>query len=457
LGNIATVTKHSGQSAHDYFYDPYGNIIDNNGRPEDSSNWTDPHNHYLLNGKEWDEEMRLHYFGARYYDSAAGVWLTQDIYRGEPRQPMTLHRTLYVLANPINRVDAYGYMAEIYANGFGGAGGGSEPVRTTNPTVPNATNPQNAPYHYEWTGREDLYFNDHSVDSYVTRAAPADTFADSPWYCTDSSFCLMDTSASSPDPRQELEQQLRYLSLSEEDRELLQFLQSGNLWANNLVMDPDAAIALGQSLNTWGNNIIAWPATIASRATILTPSSTTLAYGVGPLNEIKLLPKGALLDTPTGIARFSTALSYGLPVVTGALSAMDIQNRETSGDITAEQAGQQHLTNVGFTIGASATGGALIPAASGATAKIVGFSPVGWAVVGALALGYDLAVLQGTVNNLIEGQQLEEAFINARATTHETLTFGTWSSEQIDDFVGSNVANTAIWLIKTLRGTNDNR
>ncbi|MCD4738973.1 MAG: hypothetical protein K8R89_06910, partial [Anaerolineae bacterium] len=37
---------------------PYGGIIDDNGRPEDSSNWTDPHNHYLLTGKEWDEENR---------------------------------------------------------------------------------------------------------------------------------------------------------------------------------------------------------------------------------------------------------------------------------------------------------------------------------------------------------------------------------------------------------------
>jgi RHS repeat-associated protein len=152
LGNIATVTKHSGQSAHDYFYDPYGNIIDNNGKPEDSSNWTDPHNHYLLNGKEWDEEMRLHYFGARYYDSAAGVWLTQDIYRGEIEQPLSLHRTLYVLANPVNRVDAYGYRAEIIPNGYMDAGGGTAPVRTERPAPPNSTTQDNPPVHVE-----DLY------------------------------------------------------------------------------------------------------------------------------------------------------------------------------------------------------------------------------------------------------------------------------------------------------------
>jgi len=61
LGSTAAVTKQDGQSAHDYFYASYGGILDDNGHPEDSSNWTDPHNHYLLTGKEWDEESRLYY------------------------------------------------------------------------------------------------------------------------------------------------------------------------------------------------------------------------------------------------------------------------------------------------------------------------------------------------------------------------------------------------------------
>ena len=38
LGSTAAVTKQDGQSAHDYFYAPYGGIIDDNGHPEDSSN-----------------------------------------------------------------------------------------------------------------------------------------------------------------------------------------------------------------------------------------------------------------------------------------------------------------------------------------------------------------------------------------------------------------------------------
>jgi RHS repeat-associated protein len=96
----------------------FGGIMDNNGRLEDSSNWTDPHNHYLLSGKEWDEELGLYYFGARTYDAALGVWLTQDVYRGQVEQPLTLHRMLYAAANPVNNVDACGY-AFIEADGGG--------------------------------------------------------------------------------------------------------------------------------------------------------------------------------------------------------------------------------------------------------------------------------------------------------------------------------------------------
>jgi hypothetical protein len=43
LGSIGAVSNQSGRSVHEYFYDPYGAILDNNGHPQDSSNWTDPH------------------------------------------------------------------------------------------------------------------------------------------------------------------------------------------------------------------------------------------------------------------------------------------------------------------------------------------------------------------------------------------------------------------------------
>jgi RHS repeat-associated protein len=116
LGSVSAATKQNGQSIHEYFYTPYGELIDKNGHAEDSSSWTNPHNHYLLTGKEWDEQSQLYYFGARFYDADAGVWLTQDPYRGEINSPMTLHRTLYVRNNPVNRIDPLGFFEQTPAS-----------------------------------------------------------------------------------------------------------------------------------------------------------------------------------------------------------------------------------------------------------------------------------------------------------------------------------------------------
>jgi RHS repeat-associated protein len=104
-GDVTGLTKQNGQSTHNYRYDPYGGVVPALG------NFTDPHNHYTLTGKEWDEKTELVYFGARHYDPGAGVWVTQDTYRGTPRNPKSLHRMSYVEGNPANLLDAYGYLA----------------------------------------------------------------------------------------------------------------------------------------------------------------------------------------------------------------------------------------------------------------------------------------------------------------------------------------------------------
>lgn len=76
-----------------------------------------------------------------------GVWLTQDVYRGRVEQPLTLHRTLYVLANPVNHVDAYGY--RVIANGYSGSGGGSTPVDIGDSKPVNSSQQGNSPYEGE--------------------------------------------------------------------------------------------------------------------------------------------------------------------------------------------------------------------------------------------------------------------------------------------------------------------
>jgi RHS repeat-associated protein len=102
-GDVAGLTKQSGQSTHNYRYDPYGGVL------PDTGNFTDPHNHYTLTGKEYDENTGLVYFGARYYDATTATWITQDTFRGTRTTPKTLHRYGYVVGNPITYYDPYGY------------------------------------------------------------------------------------------------------------------------------------------------------------------------------------------------------------------------------------------------------------------------------------------------------------------------------------------------------------
>jgi len=101
-GSVAGLTKHQGQSTHNYRYDAYGQLLPAQG------NWTDPHNHYTFAGKEWDEHLGLYAFGVRLYDPWAGVWLTREPLPGEAREPRTWHRYQYAYASPISYYDPYG-------------------------------------------------------------------------------------------------------------------------------------------------------------------------------------------------------------------------------------------------------------------------------------------------------------------------------------------------------------
>ena len=103
-GDVVGLTKHNGNSHHNYRYDPYGAVLPENG------NFTDPHNHYTLTGKEFDENTGLVWFGARHYEPETGVWMGQDSYRGRLSSPGTLHRFGYVGNNPVSYWDWYGFL-----------------------------------------------------------------------------------------------------------------------------------------------------------------------------------------------------------------------------------------------------------------------------------------------------------------------------------------------------------
>ncbi|WPD22236.1 MAG: RHS repeat-associated core domain-containing protein [Candidatus Electrothrix scaldis] len=104
-GDVVGLTKHNGNSHHNYRYDPYGAVLPENG------NFTDPHNHYTLTGKEFDENTGLVWFGARHYEPETGVWMGQDSYRGRLSEPGTLHRFSYLYNRPITSYDILGFIS----------------------------------------------------------------------------------------------------------------------------------------------------------------------------------------------------------------------------------------------------------------------------------------------------------------------------------------------------------
>ncbi|MBD3362702.1 hypothetical protein GF362_03215 [Candidatus Dojkabacteria bacterium] len=111
LGSTVGLTKHSGQSHHNYRYGDFGLIETITGKSGNTSGgtFTDPHNHYTYTGQEWDDHMNVYEFYSRTYDPYTGSWMRQDDYRGDISDPMSLHRYMYVNQNPINWWDLYGY------------------------------------------------------------------------------------------------------------------------------------------------------------------------------------------------------------------------------------------------------------------------------------------------------------------------------------------------------------
>jgi RHS repeat-associated protein len=54
----------------------------------------------------------LYYYGARYYDSDIGRFITRDPLQGERELPQTLNRYAYCLNNPLKYIDPTGNQSD---------------------------------------------------------------------------------------------------------------------------------------------------------------------------------------------------------------------------------------------------------------------------------------------------------------------------------------------------------
>jgi RHS repeat-associated protein len=83
-----------------YAYDAFGNVIARTG--------TTP-NLYLFTGEQYDPDLGLYFLRARYQNTQTGRFWTLDNFEGNSGDPASLHKFLYVQAEPGNQIDPTGY------------------------------------------------------------------------------------------------------------------------------------------------------------------------------------------------------------------------------------------------------------------------------------------------------------------------------------------------------------
>jgi RHS repeat-associated protein len=97
FGTVVKHTDQTGAPTHEYRYDAWGNIEAGAGEPG-----------YAFTGREWDPEVSLYYYRARYYDPKAGRFTSEDPVPVEYRRLGELNGYSYVGNNPVNRRDPSG-------------------------------------------------------------------------------------------------------------------------------------------------------------------------------------------------------------------------------------------------------------------------------------------------------------------------------------------------------------
>jgi RHS repeat-associated protein len=137
LGSTSVVTDKNGAITAEFAYLPFGESY-----PTDN-----PAVHYKYTGKERDTETALYFYGARYYDSRIGRFISADSIVQSKRNPQFLNRYSYVMNNPVKLIDPSGHVATCGVWGSScGNSGVNNPCGNGNcgPTPPSNSISQNS-------------------------------------------------------------------------------------------------------------------------------------------------------------------------------------------------------------------------------------------------------------------------------------------------------------------------
>lgn len=98
-GSVRLLTNSAGTVSDTYDYEAFGNLV--------SASGTTP-NDYLYSGERFDSDLGAYHLRERDYNPQRGRFLTTDPFAGFTDLPRTLHKYLYVGADPVNYLDPSG-------------------------------------------------------------------------------------------------------------------------------------------------------------------------------------------------------------------------------------------------------------------------------------------------------------------------------------------------------------
>ena len=99
LGSIALLTGKNGKIAASYETDAFGNLLEQIG---------DIRNPFIFTAREYENDIGLYYYRARYYDPKLGRFMTPDAHPPDLEKPLSLNRYIYVLNAPTTYIDPMG-------------------------------------------------------------------------------------------------------------------------------------------------------------------------------------------------------------------------------------------------------------------------------------------------------------------------------------------------------------
>ena len=108
-GSVRLLTDATEAVTNIYTYDAFGTLIKRTGNTP---------NDYLYSGEQYDANLGFYYLRARYMNPSSGRFWSMDSYEGESNDPLSLHKFLYVTANPVMLHDPSGLMPSPYSQAF---------------------------------------------------------------------------------------------------------------------------------------------------------------------------------------------------------------------------------------------------------------------------------------------------------------------------------------------------